>query len=155
MRDRREKTESCPLEQLATQLRKSSEASARLYGGTTHHAEELALFKSDAKEHRLFLAAPPPELVQPPTADGHEPAIEGTLASLGEIRQFFESSGWLPFSLAGNLAFFDPSENLAVSDTHLGNIITLPDGQLAPIDLRVQRLSPSLVDTMKSLCNFS
>jgi hypothetical protein len=226
MRDRCREIAEIPLETLVAQLRESSEASARLYGGTTYYAEELALFKAAARSQSLFLDSAPPELNTPPTAEGNEhqvwyreeratflkatwpnhfgmkvvhrhdeepqaspidyldrwvlhnelfgddvhflgaldepeglrllieqPAIEGSLATLEEIQSFFESSGWLPYQLDGNLAFFDPERNLTVSDTHLGNIIAMSDGQLAPIDLRVQRLSPALVDTVRSLCS--
>jgi hypothetical protein len=38
------------------------------------------------------------------------------------------------------------------TDTHRGNIILMDDGLLAPIDLRVQALSGSLLDTVTQLC---
>jgi hypothetical protein len=81
-----------------------------------------------------------------------QPAIEGTVATLEEIESFFTTSGWLPFRVEGNLAFFDPDRELTVSDTHLGNIIVMPDGQLAPIDLRVQHLTSALADIVRSHC---
>lgn len=82
-----------------------------------------------------------------------QPAIEGTVATLEEIQSFFTASGWRPFRADGNLAFFDPDREITVSDTHLGNIIVMPNGQLAPIDLRVQRLTPALVDIVRALCS--
>lgn len=81
-----------------------------------------------------------------------QPAIEGTIATIEEIQSFFKSSGWLPYQLDENLAFFDPEQNLTISDTHPGNIIVMSDGRFAPIDLRVQRLSPSLIDIVEKLC---
>lgn len=224
MCDRRPSPAKVLLGALTAQLRKSSEASARLYGGTTYHAEELALFKSIARKENLFLEDPPPELALSPTAEGNEhqvwfrkerasllkatwpkhlgmrvvhrmdeepqaspidylergqlhnelfgddvhflgaletteglrlsieqPAIEGSPATLAEIQSSFGSSAWHPFHLEGNLAFFDPEQYLAVSDTHLGNIIAMLDGQLAPIDHRVQHFLPSLVDNVRTL----
>lgn len=82
-----------------------------------------------------------------------QPAIEGTVATLEQIQSFFTTSGWLPFRIDGNLAFLDPDRELTVSDTHLGNIIVMPDGQLAPIDVREQRLSSALADIVRSLCS--
>ena len=77
-----------------------------------------------------------------------QPAIAGQPATAEEIRQFFTASGWLPFVIDGNTAFFDPLRRVVISDTHRGNIILMPDGLLAPIDLRVQLLSGSLLDTV-------
>jgi hypothetical protein len=68
-----------------------------------------------------------------------------------QIRAFFRSNGWLPFVADGELAFFDPVHNLAISDTHRGNLILMDDGLLAPIDLRVQRLSAPLLDIVSRL----
>jgi hypothetical protein len=39
-----------------------------------------------------------------------------------------------------------------ISDTHRGNIILMEDGLLAPIDLRVEVVSGSLLDTVVKLC---
>lgn len=82
-----------------------------------------------------------------------QPAIAGTPATDGQIRSFFTDSGWLPFVIEGNIAFFDPERNIVISDTHRGNIILMADGLLAPIDLRVQPLSPSLLATVTKLCS--
>ena len=53
----------------------------------------------------------------------------------------------------GNTAFFDAERRTVISDTHRGNIILMEDGLLAPIDLRVQLLSDSLLDTVTKLCS--
>jgi hypothetical protein len=53
----------------------------------------------------------------------------------------------------GNTAFFDAERRIVISDTHRGNIILMEDGLLAPIDLRVQLLSDSLLDTVTKLCS--
>jgi len=82
-----------------------------------------------------------------------QPAIAGTPATDEQIRQFFTESGWKPFVIEGNIAFFDPERKIVISDTHRGNIILMDDGLLAPIDLRVQRLSASLLDTVTKLCS--
>lgn len=82
-----------------------------------------------------------------------QPAIAGTPATDEQIRSFFTDSGWLPFVIEGNIAFFDPERNIVISDTHRGNIILMADGLLAPIDLRVQPLSPSLLATVTKLCS--
>ena len=53
----------------------------------------------------------------------------------------------------GDIAFFDPERQIVISDTHRGNLILMDDGRLAPIDLRVQPLSGSLLDTVTQLCS--
>ena len=80
-----------------------------------------------------------------------QPAIAGTPATDAQIQQFFTDSGWKRFVIEGNTAFFDPVRNMVISDTHRGNLILMDDGILAPIDLRVQRLSASLLDTVTRL----
>jgi len=81
-----------------------------------------------------------------------QPAINGTPASVEQIDTFFRSHGWLSFKVNNNQAYYDPQQNVVISDTHRGNIILMDDGLLAPIDLRVQPLSSALVDTVKKLC---
>ncbi|RPJ32901.1 MAG: hypothetical protein EHM17_12105 [Verrucomicrobiaceae bacterium] len=82
-----------------------------------------------------------------------QPAIAGTPATDEEIQRFFTESGWKRFVIEGNTAYFDPSRRLVISDTHRGNIILMDDGLLAPIDLRVQPLAGSLLDTVARLCS--
>ncbi|MDP3849829.1 MAG: hypothetical protein Q8Q59_04940 [Luteolibacter sp.] len=82
-----------------------------------------------------------------------QPAIAGTPATDEQIRRFFTDSGWRPFVIEGNIAFFDPERKIVISDTHRGNIILMEDGLLAPIDLRVQPLIGSLLDTVTKLCS--
>jgi hypothetical protein len=82
----------------------------------------------------------------------HQPAIAGTPATEEEIRRFFTDTGWKPFVIEGNIAFFDPERKIVISDTHRGNIILMVDGLLAPIDLRVQPISGALLDTVTKLC---
>jgi len=55
--------------------------------------------------------------------------------------------------IGGNIAFFDPERQIVLSDTHRGNLILMDDGLLAPIDLRVQPLSGSLLDPVTQLCS--
>lgn len=91
------------------------------------------------------------------TADGlrmliQQPAISGVPATTAEILEFFSGNGWLEFRSGDEIAFFDPTEDVAISDTHRGNLVRMADGLLAPIDLRVQRLSGSLLDAVKQLC---
>lgn len=81
-----------------------------------------------------------------------QPAIAGAPASEEEIRRFFTDSGWLPFKIEGNTAYFDPARRVVISDTHRANLILMDDGLLAPIDLRVQAVSGSLLDTVTRLC---
>lgn len=80
-----------------------------------------------------------------------QPAIAGEPATEGQIRQFFAGSGWLPFSINGETAYFDPTRNIVVSDTHRANLILMADGNLAPIDLRVRALSGAVLDTVRKL----
>ena len=82
-----------------------------------------------------------------------QPAIAGTPATDAQIQQFFTDSGWKRSVIEGNTAFFDPVRNMVISDTHRGNLILMDDGILAPIDLRVQRLSGSLLDTVTRLAS--
>jgi hypothetical protein len=82
-----------------------------------------------------------------------QPAIAGTPASDEQIRRFFTESGWLPFVIDGNTAYFDPERRIVISDTHRANLILMDDGLLAPIDLRVQPVSGSLLDTVTRLCS--
>lgn len=81
-----------------------------------------------------------------------QPAIVGIPATVEQIEAFFSNNGWLPFTVGGELAFFDPERNVVISDTHRGNLILMDDGLLAPIDLRVQALSGALLDTVAKLC---
>ena len=80
-----------------------------------------------------------------------QPAIAGIPATDEQIRRFFTDSGWRPFVIEGNIAFFDPERQIVISDTHRGNLILMDDGLLAPIDLRVQALSGALLDTVAKL----
>jgi hypothetical protein len=80
-----------------------------------------------------------------------QPAIEGEPATEEEIDQFFTSTGWERFDIEEEVAYFDPVLQVVISDTHRGNIIATDDGLLLPIDLRVQPLEGSLLDTVKKL----
>lgn len=81
-----------------------------------------------------------------------QPAIAGVPATEEEIERFFTSSGWQRLIIDGNVAYFDPARRVVISDTHRGNIILMDDGQLAPIDLRVQPVLGALLDTVAKLC---
>lgn len=81
-----------------------------------------------------------------------QPAIAGEPATTAEIEAFFLRNGWLRFMVGGEVAFFDPERQVAVSDTHRGNLVLMADGLLAPIDLRVQSLSGALLDSVMKLC---
>ncbi|BDS05558.1 hypothetical protein NT6N_05980 [Oceaniferula spumae] len=80
-----------------------------------------------------------------------QPAIKGQPASDEQIHQFFAESGWKRFKIEGDIAYFDPTRELVVSDTHRGNIILMENGVFAPIDLRVQPLNSALLDAVKRL----
>ncbi len=82
-----------------------------------------------------------------------QPAITGVPATLEQIDVFFTANGWLRFTIGGEIAYFDPERNVVISDTHRGNIILMDDGLLAPIDLRVEPVSGSLLDTVLKLCH--
>ena len=81
-----------------------------------------------------------------------QPAIVGQPASLEQIREFFTSHGWQPFTVGGEIAYFDPVRNVVISDTHRANLIQMDDGLLAPIDLRVQPLSGAMLDYVVKAC---
>ncbi len=82
-----------------------------------------------------------------------QPAIAGSPATEEEIRAFFTGNEWLPFRVGDETAYLDPASEVAISDTHRGNIVRMEGGLLAPIDLRVQKLTGSLLDAVKELCN--
>jgi hypothetical protein len=82
-----------------------------------------------------------------------QPAIAGTPATEKQIQQFFTETGWRPFVVGGNIAYLDPERQIVISDTHRANLILMEDGLLAPIDLRVQSISGSLLDTVTQLCS--
>jgi hypothetical protein len=79
-------------------------------------------------------------------------AIQGEPATLSQINDFFTGNGWKRFSANGEVAYFDPERQVAISDTHRGNIILMEDGLLAPIDLRVQPLSGAMLDYVIKAC---
>lgn len=79
-----------------------------------------------------------------------QPALVGKPATTVETTAFFTAQNWLPFEQSGEIAFFEPQEGIVVSDTHPGNIVKTPDGHLLPIDLRVQKLTGSLLSTIQS-----
>jgi hypothetical protein len=81
-----------------------------------------------------------------------QPAIAGKPATLEQITNFFTQNGWERFMVEDELAFFDPVHEVAISDTHRGNIILMEDGLLAPIDLRVQPLEGVLLEQIQMLC---
>jgi hypothetical protein len=81
-----------------------------------------------------------------------QPAVAGEPATDEQIAQFFLSTGWKRFSIDSDIAFFAPDQGIAISDTHRGNIILMEDGLLAPIDLRIQLLTGSLIDSVSKLC---
>lgn len=81
-----------------------------------------------------------------------QPAIAGAPATLENICDFFTSNGWSRFTVGGEIAFYDPVHKVAISDTHRGNLILMDDGLLAPIDLRVQALSGTLLEQVQKLC---
>lgn len=82
-----------------------------------------------------------------------QPAISGVPATEEQIREFFTGNGWRPFRADGELAFFEPVNQLAISDTHRCNLILMDDDLLAPIDLRVQRLDGALLDIVTRLAS--
>lgn len=78
-------------------------------------------------------------------------AIAGRPANEEQIRLFFEETGWQPFRVGLDLAYFDEERHIAVSDTHPGNLVLTDDGTLVPIDLRIERLSPHLLEAVRRL----
>lgn len=79
-------------------------------------------------------------------------AVVGIPATLEQINDFFTGNGWKRFTANGEVAYFDSERNVVISDTHRGNLILMDDGLLAPIDLRVQRLSGALLDYVIKAC---
>lgn len=79
-------------------------------------------------------------------------AIEGEPATLEQINDFFTGNGWKRFTVNDEVAYFDPERQVAISDTHRGNLILMDDGLLAPIDLRVQSLTGALLDYVVKAC---
>jgi len=79
-------------------------------------------------------------------------AIAGEPATLAQIHDFFVQNGWKRFKAGDEVAYFDPEREIAISDTHRGNLILIEGGLLAPIDLRVQPLSGALLDYVVKAC---
>ncbi len=113
-----------PLQALVAELRGRCEAASRFQGGSTSYHEELGIFRTYAEEAGILISEPPPELNRPPDEEGNEHQV-----------------------------WYLAADKFVVSDTHRGNIILMDDGLLAPIDLRVQALSGSLLDTIARLCH--
>ena len=79
---------------------------------------------------------------------GHLP-----FAGVFPVRPDFRCDKQIIPILAGgnNVAYYDSKRQLVVSDTHRGNIILMEDGLLAPIDLRVQALTDTLIAIVQKL----
>lgn len=133
-----------PLKAHVDELRSRCEAVARFQGGSTHYLEDLAIFRTYAAEKGFILAQPPAELSRTPDDEGNEHQVwfvtDSFSAFLGDLRAFAVKN-----SSSSN-------RNVAISDTHRGNLILIDDGLLAPIDLRVQSLSSALLDTVVKHC---
>jgi hypothetical protein len=81
-------------------------------------------------------------------AKGKPPAKDPSTATIGfEVTRFASAEG-----KNGEVACFDPVRQVAISDTHRGNLILMEDGLLAPTDLRVQALSGALLDYVVKAC---
>lgn len=80
-----------------------------------------------------------------------QPAIKGKPASEEEIDVFFRSYGWTRVVISGDVSYFDSVKKMVISDTHRGNIIAQDNSLLRPIDLRVQQLNGTLLDTVRKL----
>ena len=78
-------------------------------------------------------------------------AIQGNPATEEEIRFFFKGNGWLPFRTDDGCAWFDQTRLLVISDTHQGNLIKTPDDFMVPIDFRIQPVSGSILDGVRSM----
>lgn len=78
-----------------------------------------------------------------------QPAIIGEAVTPAQVDQFFTQHSWNPFHIEGILAYYDEERHVVISDTHAGNILRISSGLLLPIDLRVQKLTPALVDIVK------
>ena len=130
------------------ELRSHCEAVSRLQGGSTYLYEEIGLFLDYIGECGLSLDTAPEALSRPPDDEGNEPQVW----FLPEEAAVLKATGWKRFSIDGDVAFFAPDQGIAISDTHRGNIILMEDGLLAPIDLRIQLLTGSLIDSVSKLC---
>lgn len=84
-----------------------------------------------------------------------QPAIAGKPATLKQISEFFTRNGWSRFKIGNDIAFLDPVNMVAISDTHRGNLILMTDGLLAPIDLRIQPLEGVLLEQAQRLCEIA
>lgn len=78
-------------------------------------------------------------------------AIKGEPTSEEKIEWFFRNNGWKPFSTMDGKAWFDEERNLVVSDTHRGNLIETPDGELVPIDFRIQLVSGPILEAVRKM----
>lgn len=78
-------------------------------------------------------------------------AVMGTPATNHEIHGFFVENGWRKFTTNDGIAWLDEERCLVVSDTHQGNLVKTPDGILAPIDFRIQKVDGAILDGIKAL----
>jgi hypothetical protein len=78
-------------------------------------------------------------------------AIEGEPTAVEKIEGFFKDNGWEPFSTNEGKAWYDAPRSLVVSDTHQGNLIEMPDGVLAPIDFRIQKISGATLSAVSQM----
>jgi hypothetical protein len=154
-----------PLEACVETLRGRRKAVGRLQGGHTHFQEEIRVFNEVANEQGWFLRTPPAELSLPPSDEGNEHQVwfreasgtflKATWPGFFGLRVVYRQDEETKASPIDYLerwqlhnAFF---ADQVISDTHRGNLILMSDGLLAPIDLRIQKLSGSLLDIVKSL----
>lgn len=137
-----------PLKAHVEELRSRCEAVSRLQGGSTYLYEEVGIFLDYIDECGLILDTAPEELSRPPDDEGNEHQVW----FLPEEAAILKATGWKRFSIDSDVAFFAPDQGIAISDTHRGNIILMEDGLLAPIDLRIQLLTGSLIDSVSKLC---
>lgn len=66
-----------------------------------------------------------------------QPHIAGEPAGYDDIQRWFCGLGFVQLEEDGRIAWYRHRENLLISDTHEGNVIQTPKGDLVPIDLNL------------------
>jgi hypothetical protein len=133
--------ERIPLEAHLEELGRRSEAVGGVQGGSTYFEEDLQIFLRYAGECGLLLKAAPPELNRPPSDEGNEHQVWFL-----ENRGSFLKATWPGFLGLKVVYRSDADSRASPIDYH-------PHGRRpsGPIDLRVQRLTDTLLDAVKLL----
>lgn len=96
------------------------------------------LFGDDIQFHGILETAKGPAFVI------SQPYVDGTVPSVEEVTQWFQTNGYLA---TGHNRWKHSKSGIEIADAHVGNLIKSDDGELIPIDLQVLQ---SEIDNLQS-----